>query len=270
MVGKRPVKRTWRSGAMSTQVGAPALLLGLDEDAGGVGAEVGLGEGVTHGDFERGFVQTVCRQCGDELRVPFSCKGRAAAHRGRSARCRGAGRDTDAGVQRLHGGEAVARRTRGSDAARSRTASRTRASRPPMHPLGRPLPVTKSVPVGPVLRTRLLGCGLRVQCGEKRESASHVEAGGRDQGAEAGEELCDLAADQAASPGVYGRLRGRQGDGSGRECPTVGLSGGLTSVILDRQGVRRVRQEHLDPIRHDDERTKRELPFGTLASHPAS
>ena len=28
------------------------------------------------GDFERGFVQTVCRQCGDELRVPFSCKGR--------------------------------------------------------------------------------------------------------------------------------------------------------------------------------------------------
>jgi hypothetical protein len=28
------------------------------------------------GDFERGFVETVCRQCGDELRVPFSCKGR--------------------------------------------------------------------------------------------------------------------------------------------------------------------------------------------------
>ena len=28
------------------------------------------------GDFERGFVQTVCRQCGEELRVPFSCKNR--------------------------------------------------------------------------------------------------------------------------------------------------------------------------------------------------
>jgi len=28
------------------------------------------------GDFKRGFVQTVCCQCGDELRVPFSCKGR--------------------------------------------------------------------------------------------------------------------------------------------------------------------------------------------------
>lgn len=28
------------------EVGAPALLLGLDEDAGGVGTQVGLGEGV--------------------------------------------------------------------------------------------------------------------------------------------------------------------------------------------------------------------------------
>ena len=28
------------------------------------------------GDFEHGFVQTMCRKCGDELRVPFSCKGR--------------------------------------------------------------------------------------------------------------------------------------------------------------------------------------------------
>lgn len=28
------------------------------------------------GDFEKGFVQTACRTCGDELRVPFSCKGR--------------------------------------------------------------------------------------------------------------------------------------------------------------------------------------------------
>ena len=28
------------------------------------------------GDFERGFVQTVCRKCGDELRVAFSCKSR--------------------------------------------------------------------------------------------------------------------------------------------------------------------------------------------------
>jgi hypothetical protein len=34
--------------------------------------------------------------------------------------------------------------TRGSDAARSRTASRTRASRPPVHPRGRSPPVTKS------------------------------------------------------------------------------------------------------------------------------
>jgi hypothetical protein len=28
------------------------------------------------GDFELGFVRTCCRSCGDELRVPFSCKGR--------------------------------------------------------------------------------------------------------------------------------------------------------------------------------------------------
>ena len=28
------------------------------------------------GDFEKGFLRTACRQCGDELRVPFSCKGR--------------------------------------------------------------------------------------------------------------------------------------------------------------------------------------------------
>ena len=28
------------------------------------------------GDFEKGFVRTACRRCGDELRVPFSCKSR--------------------------------------------------------------------------------------------------------------------------------------------------------------------------------------------------
>ncbi len=28
------------------------------------------------GDFETGFPWMACRQCGDELRVPFSCKGR--------------------------------------------------------------------------------------------------------------------------------------------------------------------------------------------------
>ena len=28
------------------------------------------------GDFELGFVRTCCRRCGDELRVPFSCKSR--------------------------------------------------------------------------------------------------------------------------------------------------------------------------------------------------
>ena len=28
------------------------------------------------GDFELGFVRTCCRTCGDELRVPFSCKSR--------------------------------------------------------------------------------------------------------------------------------------------------------------------------------------------------
>ena len=28
------------------------------------------------GDFGQGFVRTACRTCGDELRVPFSCKGR--------------------------------------------------------------------------------------------------------------------------------------------------------------------------------------------------
>jgi len=36
----------------------------------------GLAEFAGCGDFERGFVQTMCRLCGDELRVPFSCKGR--------------------------------------------------------------------------------------------------------------------------------------------------------------------------------------------------
>ena len=28
------------------------------------------------GDFSQGFVRTACRHCGDELRVPFPCKGR--------------------------------------------------------------------------------------------------------------------------------------------------------------------------------------------------
>jgi len=28
------------------------------------------------GDFEKGFIRTACRQCGDELRMPFACKGR--------------------------------------------------------------------------------------------------------------------------------------------------------------------------------------------------
>ena len=28
------------------------------------------------GDLELGFVRTCCRTCGDELRVPFSCKSR--------------------------------------------------------------------------------------------------------------------------------------------------------------------------------------------------
>jgi hypothetical protein len=28
------------------------------------------------GDFARGFVPTACRTCGDELRVPFACRGR--------------------------------------------------------------------------------------------------------------------------------------------------------------------------------------------------
>jgi hypothetical protein len=28
------------------------------------------------GDFEKGFVRTACRKCGDELLVPFACKGR--------------------------------------------------------------------------------------------------------------------------------------------------------------------------------------------------
>jgi len=28
------------------------------------------------GDFSQGFVRTACRRCGDELRVPFPCKGR--------------------------------------------------------------------------------------------------------------------------------------------------------------------------------------------------
>ncbi len=30
------------------------------------------------GDFEHGFLRFACRRCGDELRVPFSCKARAA------------------------------------------------------------------------------------------------------------------------------------------------------------------------------------------------
>ncbi len=28
------------------------------------------------GDFEKGFVRTACRTCGDELLVPFACRGR--------------------------------------------------------------------------------------------------------------------------------------------------------------------------------------------------
>ena len=28
------------------------------------------------GDFEKGFMRTACRRCGDELNVPFACKGR--------------------------------------------------------------------------------------------------------------------------------------------------------------------------------------------------
>jgi len=31
---------------------------------------------VTCGDFGRGFLLTACRRCGEQLRVPFSCKGR--------------------------------------------------------------------------------------------------------------------------------------------------------------------------------------------------
>ena len=33
------------------------------------------------GDFELGFVRTCCRSCGDELRVPFSCKSRGCCVR---------------------------------------------------------------------------------------------------------------------------------------------------------------------------------------------
>jgi len=30
------------------------------------------------GDFEKGFLRTACCQCGDELRVLFSCEGRGS------------------------------------------------------------------------------------------------------------------------------------------------------------------------------------------------
>ncbi len=35
-----------------------------------------------YGDFELGFVRTCCRSCGDELRVPFSCKSRGCCPSG--------------------------------------------------------------------------------------------------------------------------------------------------------------------------------------------
>lgn len=56
----------------------PGFLARLEEDGHGLPEFVKdelAGFGVC-GDFEQGFVQTACRTCGDELRVPFSCKGR--------------------------------------------------------------------------------------------------------------------------------------------------------------------------------------------------
>ena len=56
----------------------PGLLARLEEDGHGLPVFVKdelAGFGVC-GDFQQGFIQTACRTCGDELRVPFSCKGR--------------------------------------------------------------------------------------------------------------------------------------------------------------------------------------------------
>ncbi|MBM4269700.1 MAG: hypothetical protein FJ144_24380 [Deltaproteobacteria bacterium] len=40
---------------------------------------------VTCGDFGRGFLLAACRRCGEQLRVPFSCKGRGHPQASRSA-----------------------------------------------------------------------------------------------------------------------------------------------------------------------------------------
>ena len=64
-------------------VGGAAAPRGLEGDADAAAGERrdGVVKGELEGfagcgDFEFGFVRTCCRSCGDELRVPFSCKSR--------------------------------------------------------------------------------------------------------------------------------------------------------------------------------------------------
>jgi hypothetical protein len=56
----------------------PAFLERLEQDGAGLPRFVTdeLHAFTTCGDFEHGFLQTACRRCGEQLRVPFSCKGR--------------------------------------------------------------------------------------------------------------------------------------------------------------------------------------------------
>lgn len=79
----RPLGYAPRPTATSDLVGIvaehlPAFLERLEHDGGALPAFVtdelqGL---LRCGAFEYGFVQLLCTRCGDELRVPFSCKGR--------------------------------------------------------------------------------------------------------------------------------------------------------------------------------------------------
>jgi hypothetical protein len=56
----------------------PAFLERIEQEGGSLPKFVAdeLEAFVTCGDFEHGFLITACRRCGEQLRVPFSCKGR--------------------------------------------------------------------------------------------------------------------------------------------------------------------------------------------------
>ncbi len=56
----------------------PAFLERIEQDGGELPRFVTdeLRSFITCGDFEHGFLVAACRRCGEQLRVPFSCKGR--------------------------------------------------------------------------------------------------------------------------------------------------------------------------------------------------